>query len=161
MVRFVKYCFKLIIVLAFLSIVWNIPAKIVPGHKEQDYSSLFSAPDTIPDTTQLIYPFSDDGSLLFHPADTHGLYLKNPSNIRTEIDYDPETNQYIFQNKVGDFDYRNPTYMSFDEYQDYELQNSVKNYWKQRSLSASGFDKGDGIIPKIYVGGKFCEFWVF
>ncbi len=157
LVRFVKYSYKLIIVLSFLSIVWNIPAKVIPGHEKQDYSSLFSPPDTIPDTTQLVYPFSDEGSLLFQPADTHGLYFKNPSNIKTEIEYDPETNQYIFRNKVGDFDYRNPTYMSFDEYQDYELQNSVKNYWKKRSLAASGFDKGDGIIPKIYVGGKFFE----
>ena len=83
--------------------------------------------------------------------------MKNPSNIRTEVEYDPETNQYLFRNKVGDFDYRNPTYMTFDEYQEYELQNSLKNYWKQRSLAASGFDKGEGIIPKIYVGGKFFE----
>ncbi|MEA3477682.1 MAG: cell surface protein SprA, partial [Bacteroidota bacterium] len=160
LVRYVKYFIKLVIVLTFLSIVWKIPAKVYPTNGVQDNSNTILAPDTIPDTTapaNLIFPFQDAGDLLFQPADTHGLYLKNPSNIQTEIEYDPETNQYIFRNKVGDFDYRNPTYMSFDEYQDYELQNSLQNYWKERSLAASGFDKGDGIIPKIYVGGKFFE----
>jgi len=72
-------------------------------------------------------------------------------------EYDPETNQYLFQNKIGDLNYRNPTYMSFDEYQEFELKNSVKSYWKERSMSSAGLDRGDGIIPKIYIGGKFFE----
>ncbi|RLD34655.1 MAG: cell surface protein SprA, partial [Bacteroidetes bacterium] len=118
-------------------------------------------PDTIePDTTppvQLIYPFHDNEELLYVPEDAHGFYMGNPSNLETEIEYDPESNQYKFQNKIGDLNYRNPSYMSFDEYQDFELKNSVRSYWKERSQSSTGLDRGDGIIPKIYVGGKFFE----
>ncbi len=91
------------------------------------------------------------------PQDTHGLYLGNPSNLKTEIEYDPESNQYLIQNKIGDLNYRNPTYMSFDEYQEFQLKNSVRSYWKERSQASSGLDRGDGIIPTIYVGGKFFE----
>ena len=47
--------------------------------------------------------------------------------------------------------------MTFDEYQDYELKNSLRAYWIERSQASAGFDKGDGIIPKIYIGGKFFE----
>jgi len=141
-----------------ISIVWETSAG---GNGEHEIAVPWLPPDTIdPDTTapgNLIYPFIDNGELLYIPADTHGLYLGNPSNLSTEIEYDPETNQYLIQNKIGDLNYRNPTYMSFDEYQDFELKNSLKSYWKERSQSAAGLDRGDGIIPKIYIGGKFFE----
>ena len=111
------------------------------GHGDEPIPVPWLPPDTIePDTTSpisLIYPFQDNGELLYLPADTHGFYMGNPSNLQTEIEYDPESNQYKFQNKIGDLNYRNPTYMSFDEYQDFELKNSVRSYWKERSQSST------------------------
>ncbi len=162
MVRSIKYAAKLVIVLTLLSIVWDIPANIHSAEGFIFNITHISPPDSIPDNDtiqpiNLIYPFQDQDDLMFYQSDTHGLFLSNPSNLKTDVEYDPETNQYKFTNKIGDFEYRNPTYMTFDEYRDYELKNSLKNYWKERSLSSSGFDKGEGIIPKIYIGGKFFE----
>ena len=158
MIRIIKYLFAFFVFVSFLSIVWETSAV---GNGEETIPVPWLPPDTIePDTTapiSLIYPFHDNSDLLYVPADTHGLYMGNPSNLHTEIEYDPETNQYQFQNKIGDLNYRNPSYMTFDEYQDFELKNSVRSYWKQRSQSSTGVDRGDGIIPKIYVGGKFFE----
>ncbi len=81
------------------------------------------------------------------------MYLKPPKNLQTEIEYDPETNQYIFRNKIGDLDYRNPTYMSFDEYRQFDLDRSIKEYWRERSQTSSTLAR-DGIIPSIYIGGE-------
>ncbi len=142
-----------------MSLVWGTPANIKPSNNISEPLYL-APPDTTPDTSQIYeirYPFQDNNELLFTPSDTHGFYLGNPSNLETEIEYDPESNEYIFNNKMGEVDYRNPTYMSFDEYRDWELKNSLNSYWKERSLSSSGFDKGDGIIPKIYIGSKVFE----
>ena len=159
MVRVIKYLFTFILFVSLFIIVWETSAG---GYGNEVIAVPWLPPDTIPEgdtipPVSLIYNFQDNGELLFVPADTHGLFLGNPSNLQTEIEYDPETNQYLFQNKIGDLNYRNPTYMSFDEYQEFELKNSVRSYWKERSLGSTGLDRGDGIIPKIYIGGKFFE----
>ncbi len=131
------------------------------GNSKEGFEVPWLPPDSIePDTTApatLIYPFNDNDELLFMPQDTHGLYLGNPSNLNTQVEYDPESNQYKIENKIGDLNYRRPTFMTFDEYQDFQLKNSVRSYWKERSQSSSGLATGDGIIPKIYIGGKFFE----
>ncbi|NQT78316.1 MAG: cell surface protein SprA [Bacteroidetes bacterium] len=159
MIRVIKYLFTFILFVSFFVIVWETSAG---GYGDGTIVVPWLPPDTIPEEdsippVSLIYNFQDNGELLFVPADTHGLFLGNPSNLQTEIEYDPETNQYLFQNKIGDLNYRNPTYMSFDEYQEFELKNSVRSYWKERSMGSAGLDRGDGIIPKIYIGGKFFE----
>ncbi|MCF8351603.1 MAG: cell surface protein SprA, partial [Bacteroidales bacterium] len=117
---------------------------------------LYPPPDTIePDTNEieLIYPFQDDPGIPFQQPDTNALFLKTPSNIETVVEYDPVTGQYIFKKKIGDFYYRDPTYMSLDEYRRYELNQSIKNYWKERSLTA-GQDQREGIIPQIHIANK-------
>ncbi len=158
MVRIIKYLFTLIVFVSVFTLVWETSAG---GRLGIDYPSPWPPPDTTENDTiapvYLQYPFPDNDELLYIPSDAHPLHLQNPSNLQTEIEYDPETNQYIFQNKIGDMDYRNPTYMSFDEYKEFENKNSLRSYWKQRSQASSGIDRGDGIIPKIYIGGKFFE----
>ena len=158
MIRILKYLFAFIVFVSIFTIVWETSAV---GFKHEPAPLPWLPPDTIePDTTppvQLIYPFHDNEELLYTPDVQNGLYLGNPSNLSTEIEYDPETNQYKFQNKIGDLNYRNPSYMSFDEYQDFELKNSVQSYWRERSQSSSGIAGSDGIIPEIYIGGKFFE----
>ena len=69
------------------------------------------------------------------------------------MEYDPETGQYILRHKMGDMDYRPPTYMSLEEYREYELGNSVQDYWRERA-NAAGVGGKDGIIPSLYIGGK-------
>ncbi len=158
MIRIIKYLFAFFVFVSIFTIVWETSAG---GRSDDGISLPWLPPDTIlPDTSarpSLIYPFSDNEELLFIPADTHGFYMGNPSNLKTEVEYDPETNQYLFRNKIGSLDYRNPSAMSFDEYQDFELRNSLRSYWKERSQSSAGMEGDDGIIPKIYIGGKFFE----
>jgi len=74
--------------------------------------------------TTLHYPFTDKGSYPFSSSSLNSpLYLQNPSNINSQVIYDPLTRQYLFSETIGSWNYRNPTLMTMDEYQLYEIKN--------------------------------------
>ncbi|MBK8547225.1 MAG: hypothetical protein IPL63_07505 [Saprospiraceae bacterium] len=50
-----------------------------------------------------------------------------PSTIKQKVEYDPETNQYVIYEKIGDEYYRTPTYMTFDEYMEWSAKEQEKN----------------------------------
>jgi cell surface protein SprA len=115
-----------------------------------------------PDTTNtqdtshvnLIYPFNDNtGNPYLDNQNTSPLFMRDPENIKREIIYNPETNTYEFVNKIGDFEYRPPTIMDFEDYKDYDLKNDVRSYWNDRKQTA-GTSDGTRLIPKIYIGGE-------
>ena len=102
----------------------------------------------------LHFPFSDMGS---YPLSTSGLssplYLQNPSNIRSLVVYDPLTKKYVFSETIGSWNYRNPTTMTMDEFQRYELKQQVNDYWRLKS-SGSSLEQQLSFIPPIQVGGE-------
>jgi len=115
-----------------------------------------NATTTNPDSTgvKLLFPFNDfTGNPFVDNQNSSPLFMNPPSNIEREIIYNPETNSYEFVNKIGDFQYRTPTEMDFDEFQNYELQRDVNDYWNERTQTA-GTVEGERLIPKIYVGGE-------
>jgi len=123
----------------------------------QLYSQNVSYPEgTAPDSTKtkLLFPFNDfTGNPYMDNQNSSPLFLSPPSNIDREIIYNPETNTYEFVNKIGEFNYRPPTTMDFDEFQDYELTRDVSDYWNERNQTA-GTAEGERLIPKIYIGGE-------
>ncbi len=148
-----------LILIPFLALLaWIGPARGVrTDFHEGNYDVFYQPPDTTESNdTSVVLPFlppKQDDFLLYTPADSTGVYLDPPSNLRTEIEYDAESNQYIFRNKIGDLDYRNPTYMTFDEYQQFDLDRALRQYWRERSMASSEVAR-DGIIPSIYIGGE-------
>ena len=118
---------------------------------------LFPPDSTISgDTTNKIsLPYKPEEELFPYTGNenTNPMFLKQTSNVKSDVEYDPESGQYILKHKMGDLDYRPPTYMSLDEYREYDLKNSVKDYWRERA-NAAGAGGKDGIIPSIYIGGK-------
>ena len=130
----------------------------VSGRQRQSLGpirDLFSASDTNATDSTLKFPFSYDATLPGQ-GKSSPLYLKNPTNIKTVVEYDPATNQYYNLYKVGNETYRIPTTMSFNEYQDQDMQNILQSYWKERS-DAAQIDNSRGMIPKIRIPGKFFE----
>ena len=81
------------------------------------------------------------------------LYLQNPSNIRSNVIYDPLTKQYIFSETVGTWNYRNPTLMSVEEYERYEFRQQVNDYWRMKAGGES-LEQQLSFIPPIQVGGE-------
>ena len=93
----------------------------------------------VSDTLQLRYPLRDELRFPFSNSGVYSpLYLQNPSNIRQSVTYDPSVNRYVFNEKIGRFDYRPPSSMSIDQYYRYINQTSISNYWYQKSRESSG-----------------------
>lgn len=157
MVRKVKYFIQASFLLSLLLIVWgssatfikhkSIPAKpIAIGDMKDDTSK--------DDTSHLPYPFSNSYTYPFDgTGDSSALYLHNPSNISDSVYYDPETNTFIFSNSIGGYNINPPTSMSFEEYEKYDLDKQMKDYWQERN-DASSTKKGKSTIPKIRIGGE-------
>ncbi len=121
-------------------------------------SDTISGNDTIPTTdtgnVTLPIPFpEEEGTPFSNSNETSPLYGPMPSNYKNEIVYDPATNQYIFKEKIGNLNYRNPQVMSFDEYRNFDLENSMKRYWHMKAANAS-FDNNRSLIPQLHIGGE-------
>ena len=64
--------------------------------------------------------------------------LKDPSAIEKTVEYDPETGQYIIYEKIGQENYRPPTYMTFDEYMEYTEKEQQESYFSKLSGVSTG-----------------------
>jgi cell surface protein SprA len=110
--------------------------------------------------TKLKYPLKDSPETKTEPEG--GIQLKEPSNINTEVEYNPETGKYEVRKKMGErVDYRPPTYLDFDEYLEMQKRKTMQDYWKEsrakQSKSAEEeFDekKADEFRPQLRVDGK-------
>jgi cell surface protein SprA len=119
-----------------------------------------SISDTPPpaNTGPLPYPFTDQsyGPPMYNPDG--GLRLSNPSNIKTDVQYNPQTGKYDIYQKMGDLDYRVPMDMDSDEYEDYMFKQAEKTYFKQKTNATSlTKQQQKGLIPPIHIGGKAFE----
>jgi cell surface protein SprA len=114
-----------------------------------------SADTTKIDTTGVLhFNFKDEPEFAYpDKKDSAKIYLKKPSNIRTEIEYDPVTGEYNFVEKVGNLNYRLPKTMTKKEFQKYDFEQAVQNYWRNQTRLKSVEDKG-GLIPRLTVGGE-------
>lgn len=112
----------------------------------------------VPADSTLPYPFEDQSYQDPLYFDNNGpLQLNDPSNIKTTVTYNPDSNTYEVEQKIGNnLDYRPPTYMTFEEYLYYDVQNSVHEYWKQREHAESQTQgHGDkGLIPPIKINSE-------
>lgn len=114
------------------------------------------SPDSLnpEDTIQLPYEFEDEEEYPFLEDDEESpLFLKEPENVKSSYEYDPENDEYILKKKIGDFDYRPPAHLSREQYWNYRFEQMMRDFWRQK---ASGVETtGDeGLIPKLKLGGE-------
>ena len=64
------------------------------------------------------------------------LHLKTPSNITTEVEYNPKTNDYVVLTKIGDV-VLDRQYMTFKEYQDWQMENLMETYGANKNQTES------------------------
>ncbi|MEG1585262.1 MAG: cell surface protein SprA [Bacteroidales bacterium] len=69
------------------------------------------------------------------------LDLKTPENIKSEVEYDPFTDSYIFRTKIGEQEVSIPISMTAQEYKAYTEKQLMQSYF--RSKNAEIFEKGD------------------
>jgi cell surface protein SprA len=115
----------------------------------------FGGPGDTTDTdslSDLPFPFNDDN---LDPLDPNPspLLLKNPENITTNFDLNPETNEFDLTQKVGNLNYRFPDYLTFQEFVDKDFNDAVRKNWRDR-IAGDDVTKQKGFQPKIIVPGE-------
>ncbi|MCX6247593.1 MAG: cell surface protein SprA [Bacteroidetes bacterium] len=155
--RINSYILRYTYVFLMLFVAGNSFAFTIPAPLKNDpFSFPGLPPDSLRtgDTVKLIYPFNEEA---INPGTSSStLYLKNPSNIQTTVEYDPVTHQYVKVYKIGNMTYRLPETMTFEEYQELDNKQMLEKYWKERAEAAS-IDNNKGVIPKLHIGGKVFE----
>ncbi len=111
----------------------------------------------------LFPPDSTEGDSLRYPEDyKSGMYLKNPKNFTTTVDYDPVSNMYIVTRKIGDTPVGLPLYLTPEEFRKYIYSNQDKEYWDNKSGSGEAAGKATdpnareeatAVVPQFIVGG--------
>jgi cell surface protein SprA len=107
---------------------------------------------------ELPYEFKDNNGKppIYDPKSK--LYLENPSNVKTDVNYNPQTGTYDVKQKVGDMDYRPETYMTQKEYQDYQFKKSMRDYWRSRVAADELNEKPrKSMVPKLQVNSELFD----
>lgn len=141
---------------ALMGIVYNSnanrnlfkPVYIIPDK----HTSTIDTPEV-----KLPYNFKDNNGTQPIFDDKSGLYLQNPSNIKTDISYDPKTGNYDVSQKMGDLKYRPDTYIEAEDYQDYMFRKATHDYWRTK-IKAEDINKPrKGIVPKLQVNSELFD----
>ena len=111
----------------------------------------------------LKYPLHDRRGDKFTFPQRNSLGLKDPANIQDSIIYDPKTKQYYIVEKIGNFYYRKPTYLTFDEFMAIQARKQETDYFQKRSNILSGLNRKmlrpkmsmtDNLFNRIFGNGK-------
>jgi cell surface protein SprA len=133
--------------------LWDAAAK--SQAVRQQVSSLVPPPgDTTRDTVgrdTLRFPISDRYGAPFGEPARRTIDLADPSVIQDSLRYDPITQRYYFEEKIGDHDYRPPTYIDYQDYLRLQGRKQEDAYWMERSGAMTGLNRtGEG--PELYRG---------
>ncbi|MCB2197059.1 MAG: cell surface protein SprA [Bacteroidetes bacterium] len=104
-------------------------------------------------TDTLQFDFEDQENFEYDSPAESPLFLESPSNIKDTVQYDPTTNEYIISKKVGEYDYRPSKRMTLEEYQEYQFEQAMRNYWRQRARGES-LEAQSGLFPNLRLGGE-------
>ena len=63
---------------------------------------------------------------------TSSLDLKDPDNITTTVEYQPETGTYVIRTRIGDTDITTPYMLTQDEYNQFAERQIMHKYWQQK-----------------------------
>lgn len=108
----------------------QVPSQKAPKVAQNDSSTTrFKVRNTIPSNYQELYPQEN-------PAD-----LKNPSNIKTESEYDPATGCYVIRTKIGDNEITTPFILSGEEYSNLLLRQSMQEYYRKKNSISNEQEK--------------------
>ena len=100
----------------------SVPSNEVKKSVQSDSSvTRFKVKSTIPEGYGELYPSEK-------PID-----LKDPSNITSQAEYDPETGCYVIRTRIGDREITTPFILSSDEYNNLVLRQSMQDYYRKKN----------------------------
>lgn len=108
------------------------------------------------DSIKLRYPVRDRPFSNLYPRQ-QGIGLGDPANISREIVFDPETQQYIIRERLGERLYRPPHYLTIGEFGRYQDSLLKRDYWRTLSDRQMQAARSDRFIPTIYIQSEAFE----
>ncbi|MEM7655612.1 MAG: hypothetical protein AAF399_05740, partial [Bacteroidota bacterium] len=104
--------------------------------------------DVYLDHPPLLLPFDGDtNKVKKNPNDRRGdatqqeyvtpLYLGNPSNMRTSYELEDDLSGFSIYEKVGDVNFRKPSFISYEDYIRYRREKEAADYFREQSLMAN------------------------
>ncbi|MCZ6692490.1 MAG: cell surface protein SprA, partial [Bacteroidetes bacterium] len=125
------------------------------------------AADSVARDTLETGPYQPSKKPIYQPKDRFGdpfshstspspLQLKDPSSLKMDVEIDTGMNYTIYE-KIGDVNYRPTSSMTFEEFNEYQERQIIRNYWKNRSAALDGESavSGRNLIPRIYFSPVF------
>lgn len=151
---FVKNILLLTVIFTLFSLSGGIGTRAeVNVRIHEEFEDLTIPQDTARADTvgNLPYPFPDRPAFGYPDRnDTSGIYLKGPSNLNRQVEYDPATGKYIFYEKIGNLNYRLPQAMSLEDYLEYDFQKSIRDYWQARK-NVSDMQGQGTFVPRLTI----------
>ncbi|MDH5608192.1 MAG: cell surface protein SprA, partial [Cyclobacteriaceae bacterium] len=94
-------------------------------------------------------PFSNRSS-------TSSLLLSDPSSLDFDVRFDSGVNYSIYE-RIGELDFRPATSMTFEEFDRFNDQQIIKEYWREQSIGLDGESAVSGrqLLPKLYISPVF------
>lgn len=101
-------------------------------------------------TVDLPFPPSDN----FNPGEdyTPPFNLNNPTNFGTQVRYNPITGEYTVYKKIGDRYVRYPKSFTVEEYLNYDMDKSIREYWQTKQQAESLGADGGARAEKPFLG---------
>jgi cell surface protein SprA len=96
-----------------------------------------------------LYPSAD-----LKPSE--GIQLRQPANLKSNVEYNTDSRQYVFTNKIGKTDYHRSSSMSMNEYQKYENHRVVREYWQSQANGGKTINKR-GFRPTFNLGSEAMD----
>ncbi len=92
----------------------------------------------------LVFPFKNPQDQPAGSKSNSPLYLKAPSAVKYDVEYDPISRKYVIKEKLGNEDYRLEDEKSFEDFWKQRNAQAEKDYWKekQKENSSEGDNKG-------------------
>ncbi|MDR2533627.1 MAG: cell surface protein SprA [Tannerellaceae bacterium] len=116
---------------------------------------IYPAEDTIPKLhTEKTYPEEYLDLVKSQPPD-----LKTPENVKTTVEYDIKSGNYIFRTRIGDLDIGTPLMLTPDEYRNYDMQQSLRSYFRKKNQEEFEAETGKefNIADMQFDYGSFAE----
>jgi cell surface protein SprA len=127
------------------------------------YPEIFNAPSLPVDSPDIELPYPITDPIDISTGGGESIDLENPANVESVVEYDPVTGNYFIYQRIGDqIDYRNPTVMSFEEYMNYDMNQGLLDYWKEKEYSESMAQEsedgsGGGFAPALKVESEVFD----
>ena len=99
-------------------------------------------------------PLTDRQDDFLNGANQNPFDLQDPAAVEQTVEFDPETGNYIITEKIGNDYFRPPTYMTFEEYMEYQAKQQEQEYFNALSGSSTGRSKSGRLDPFVKIDIK-------